>query len=180
MSEPERAVRAGRAGGQRRGLRLQALAVSIALLCELLLGMAVNLDATIPADDRGAGIVPAIGRAVSQGPAALGVHAVLGLLLVVGSLAAAGRGIASRSPVLAIPAVVALLCMAGASVSGASFVGSQRAGASMAMATCTAVALACYAFILFVLARPGGHPGDDADAGRRREPTEQTSLTGGS
>ena len=65
--------------------------------------MAVNLDATIPVDDRGAGIVPAIGRAVSHGPAALGVHAVLGLLLVVGSLAAAVRGVASRSQALAIP-----------------------------------------------------------------------------
>ena len=108
------------------------------------------------------------------------MHAVLGLLLVVGSLAAAVRGIASRSPALAIPAVVALLCMAGASVSGASFVGSQRAGASMAMATCTAVALACYAIILFVLARPGSHRGDNADAGKKREATEQTSLTGGS
>ena len=179
MSEPERAVRVSHPEGQLRALRLQALAVSIALLCELLLG-AVNLDATIPVGDRGAGIVPAIGRAVSHGPAALAVHAVLGLLLVVGSLAAAVRGIASRSPALAIPAVVALLCMAGASVSGASFVGSQRAGASMAMATCTAVALACYAIILFVLARPGSHRGDNADAGKKREATEQTSLTGGS
>ena len=83
---------------------------------------------------------------------------------------AAVRGIASRSPALAIPAVVALLCMAGASVSGASFVGSQRAGASMAMTTCTAVALACYAIILFVLARPGSDRGGNAGAGRRRKP----------
>ncbi len=179
MPEPERADRDSRPDGQGRALGRQALAVSIALLCELLLGMAVNLDGTIPAADRGAGIVPAIGRAVSHGPAALAVHGVLGLLLVVGSLAAAVRGIASRSPALAIPAVVALLCMAGASVSGASFVGSQRAGASMAMTTCTAVALACYAIILFVLARPGSDRGGNAGAGRRRKPTGQTSLTGG-
>jgi hypothetical protein len=179
MPEPERAVRDSRPEGPGRALRLQALAVSIALLCELLLGMAVNLDGTIPAADHGAGIVPAIGRAVSHGPAALAVHAVLGLLLVVGSLAAAVRGIASRSPALAIPAVVALLCMAGASVSGASFVGSQRAGASMAMATCTAVALACYAIILFVLAGPRSDRRGNSGAARRRKPTKQTSLTGG-
>ncbi len=61
MSELESAVRTGRSGRterperQRRDLRLQALGVSIALLCELLLGMAVNLDATLPAADRGAG-----------------------------------------------------------------------------------------------------------------------------
>ena len=51
MSEPERAVRVSHPEGQLRALRLQALAVSIALLCELLLG-AVNLDATIPVGDR--------------------------------------------------------------------------------------------------------------------------------
>jgi hypothetical protein len=195
MSEPERAVRANLAEGQRRALRLQALAVSIALLCELLLGMALNLDASIPAADRGAGIVPAIGRAVSQGPAALGVHAILGLLLVVGSLAAAVAGVTSRSPALAIPAVVALVCMACASVSGASFVGSQRAGASMAMAACTAVALGCYAIVLFVLARPGESAGGDGARRARRRiapavrvtrataqsaSTEHRPLTGGS
>ena len=200
MSEPESAVRAGRAGraeGQLPRLRLQALVVSIALLCELVLGMVVNLDATIPAADRGAGIAPAIGRAVSHGPAALAVHAVLGLLLVVGSLAAAVRAIASRSTVLAIPAVLALLCMAGASVSGASFVGSQRAGASLAMAACTAVAMACYAIILFVLARPGAPASGERAAhhGARTLPaprvapatpqpqppsTERAPLTGGS
>jgi hypothetical protein len=153
--KPAVSVRVNLPDGQRRALRVQALAVSFALLCELLIGMAVNLNATIPAADRGAGIIPAIGRAVSDGPAALAVHAVLGLLLVVGSLAAAVRGVTSRSPALAIPALVALLCMAGASVSGASYAGSQRAGASMAMAACAALALACYAVVLFVLAAPG-------------------------
>ncbi len=179
MSETAHPVRLSLPGRQRRGLRVQVLAVSLALLCELLLGMVVNLDATIPASDTGAGVALAIGRAVSHGPAALGVHAVLGLLLVVGSLAAAIRGVASRSPLIAIPAVIALLCMGGASVSGATFVGSQHAAASMTMATCTALALACYAIILFALASPGDRMGEPVRVRGRSAATENAPQTGG-
>ncbi len=181
MAESGRAARTRPPQPQQRALRTQALAISIALLCEFLIGMAVNLDATIPATDRGSGIVPAIARAVSHGPASLAVHAVLGLVIVVGSLAAAIRGISSRSPVLAVPAMIGLLCMVGASVSGASFVGSQDAAASMAMAACTALALGCYAIILFALASPGHGTVDSESAGvrERRALTNSAPQPGG-
>ena len=65
------------------GVRRQALAASAALTLEYLLGMGVNLYVTVPAADRGSGIGQAIGRAIMHGPAALALHAVIGLLLVV-------------------------------------------------------------------------------------------------
>src|SRR5260370_42703620 len=97
MAESGRAARTRPPQPQQRALRTQALAISVALLCEFLIGMAVNLDAAIPATDRGAGIVPAIARAVSHGPASLAVHAVLGLVIVVGPPAAAVLGTSALS-----------------------------------------------------------------------------------
>ena len=58
-------------------------------------------------------------------------------------------------PVSPAAAAVALLCVIGASASGASFVDSAKPGASLTMAVLTGVALLCYAVILYVLPSPG-------------------------
>ena len=110
------------------GMRRQALADSAALSLEYLLGMGVNLYVTVPAADRGSGIGQAIGRAITDGPAALALHAVFGLLLVVAALAALARAMRARLRLAAIAAGIALLCLAGAASSCASFVGKAKAG----------------------------------------------------
>lgn len=158
------------AAGQVSGLRRQALAASVALVLEYVLGVIVNLYVTVPAADRGAGIGPAIGRAVANGPAALAIHAVLGLLLVVAAVALVVRSITARLRLVSAASVVALLCVAGAAASGASFVGSGTAGASLGMAVLTGAALLCYLAILFALPEsqgrgPGSRPGNPRRAG---------------
>ena len=136
------------------GLRRQALAAAAALIVEFLLGVSVNLYVTVPRADAGSGIGPAIGRAVANGPAALAIHAVVGLLLILAAVSLTARSIAARLRFVAAAAAVALLCVIGASASGASFVDSAKAGASMAMAVLTGVALLCYVAIIYALPRP--------------------------
>jgi hypothetical protein len=158
MSETLTARRGGtgrpqQAGRAVSGMRRQALAASAALTLEYLLGMGVNLYVTVPAADRGSGIGQAVGRAIMHGPAALALHAVIGLLLVVAALGVLARAIRARLRLAAIAAGIALLCLAGASASGASFVGNGKAGASMAMAVLTGAALLCYLVILFAVPR---------------------------
>ena len=161
---PDPQARSGpQATRQVSALRRQALAASVALILEYLLGVIVNLYVTVPAADHGAGIGQAIGRAVTNGPVALAVHAVLGVLLVVAALALTVRSIAARLRLVSAASVIALLGVAGAAASGASFVGSGKAGASLAMAVLTGVALLCYLAILFALPgiqdrRPGPLP----------------------
>lgn len=146
MSESQLALAAG--------LRRRALLVSAALIIEFVLGVSVNLYVNMPRADSGSGIGPAIGRAVANGPAALAIHTVVGLLLIVGALALTARSVAARMRFTAATATVALLCVIGASASGASFVGSAKAGTSMTMAVLTAVALLCYVAIIYALPRP--------------------------
>jgi hypothetical protein len=158
MSEMLTARRHGRgrpqqAGRAVSGMRRQALAASAALILEYLLGIGVNLYVTVPAADRGSGIGQAIGRAIAHGPAALALHAAIGLLLVAAALAALARAIRARLRLAAIAAGIALLCLTGAAASGARFVGSGKAGASMAMAVLTGAALLCYLVILFAVPR---------------------------
>jgi hypothetical protein len=155
MTDPLAAARrsADRAPARRpvSGLRWQALAAAAAVIVQYVLGMIVNLYATIPAADRGAGFTAAIGRAVSHGPAALATHAVVGLLLIIMALAVAVRAVVARLGVVATLAVIALLCLIGAASSGASFVGAAQASASMSMAVLAGAALLLYLIILYLL-----------------------------
>src|SRR3954451_19895744 len=64
-------------------LRTNSFAISVMLLVQYGLGMGVNLYAQVPAADQGAGIITALGRALTSQPTALAMHAVLGLLMLV-------------------------------------------------------------------------------------------------
>jgi hypothetical protein len=64
----------------------------------------------------------------------------------------------SRHKLAIAASATGLAAIAGAAVSGASFVSDSRAGASMAMAVLTGVALLCYLGNLFVV-----HPRPTAD-----------------
>ena len=141
-------------------LRRISLGTPACLLIQYGLGMIVNLYVSVPARDHGPGMLTAVGRALANGPAALTVHATLGLLLILGAVNLVIRAIVLRLRLVAWLSAAALLAIVGAAASGAAFVGSGADGDSLAMALLTGVALLCYAVNLFALgpARPGRVP----------------------
>src|SRR6516165_8326475 len=99
------AERAGQLGIVRR----ISLGMVVALLVQYALGMVVNLYVTLPARDQGGGILAAVGRAFANGPAAVAVHAGLGLLLIVGGINLVVRSVRSRHRALIWLSAVSLL-----------------------------------------------------------------------
>ena len=114
----------------------------------------VSLYVTVPARDQGGGVLAAAGRALANGPASLAVHAGLGLLLLLGSIALVVRAVAARTGFFVVTSVVSLLAVLGAAGSGAAFVNSGQDGASLSMGLLTAVALLCQLINLFRLSAP--------------------------
>jgi len=92
-----------------------------------------------------------LGRALTSQPVVLAVHAGLGLLLPVAAVNVSTRAIRARHRYAIAASVTGLLAIAGAAVSGASFVSDSKTGASMAMAVLTGIALVCYLGNLFVV-----------------------------
>lgn len=137
-------------------VRRTNLGMGIAVVVQYALGIVVNLYVTVPARDQGGGFLAAIGRALANGPVALGLHAGLGLLLVLGSISLVVRSVLSRNRALIVLSVVFLLALLGAASSGASFVNSGDDGASASMAMLTGVALICSLISLFVVGSARG------------------------
>ena len=136
------------------GLRKNSFAISVMLLVQYGLGMGVNLYARVPAADQGAGIIAALGRALTSQPAVLAVHAGLGLLMLVAGVSVLVRAIAARHRLAIASSAAGLAAIAAAAFSGAAFVSGGQAAASMAMAILTGVALACYLVNLLTTAPP--------------------------
>jgi hypothetical protein len=143
--------------GRQDGVRKTSLGLSIALLVQYALGMWVNLYVTVPKRDQGGGVPAAVGRALSSGPAALALHAGIGLVIVIGSVALVARAIQARHRMTIVTSLISLLAVAGAAVSGATFVNTGTDGASLGMALLTAVALLCLLVNLYVL-QPSPQP----------------------
>ena len=131
-------------------LRRGSLAVLVLLVVEYAIGMYVNLYVTVPGADHGGGL----GGAIASGPAALSLHATIGLLLGLGALGVAAQAVLIRRWPLVAASVVGLLAMVFASVAGAGFTSTGDTSASMAMAVLTGVALLCYAANLYLLRAP--------------------------
>jgi hypothetical protein len=161
MSTPSRHAVAART----RGLRANALAGLIMLVVEYSLGISVNLYSTLPAADRGKTMFAGLGAAVGNGPLLLALHAILGTLLLITGIAAVVRATRLGARPLIVLGGGALLATLVAWLSGASFVGHQKAGASLAMALAAAVAMLCYALIIFVLGLAHGRAPGVAGAG---------------
>ena len=125
-----------------RGATMGAL---VMLIIQFAIGMIVNLYSAIPAGDQNSSFWAAIGRALADGPAALTVHAVLGLLLVVATVA-----LVRHVPVI-VTSSIGLLAVLAAASSGSRFVSTGSNGASIGMAMATAVAMLCYAVSLYIL-----------------------------
>jgi hypothetical protein len=134
------------------GLRINSFSVVIVLLIEFGLGISVNLFVKVPAADHGKGMLPAFGSAVTGGPVVLAFHALLGIFLLAGGIAALVRAILIRRPLWLGLTSVALLSIVVAWISGSRFVGSMDNGASLAMALATALSILCYVLILFLVA----------------------------
>jgi hypothetical protein len=134
-------------------VRRTNLGMGIALVVQYALGIWVSLYVTVPARDQGGGFFAAIGRALANGPVALGIHAGLGLLLVLGSISLVVRSALSRNRALIMLSAVFFLALLGAASSGASFVDTGRDSASASMALLTGVALICSLISLYVAGR---------------------------
>jgi hypothetical protein len=141
-------------GGRHEAVRRSSLGVSAALLVQYALGLWVSLYVTVPARDQGGGLLTAAGRALAHGPAALVVHAGLGLVLLLGSVVLVVRAVADRSGFFVVTSAVSLLAVLGAGGAGAAFVNSGQAGASLGMGLLTALALLCQVINLFRLGAP--------------------------
>jgi hypothetical protein len=138
-----------RAGDDGRGLRQTSFAAVVMLAVQYILGMWVNLYATIPASDKGKGAFAAFVAAVADGPVGLALHALLGTVLLATALALVIRAVlASKAAMIGI-GTVALLAILAAWLSGARFTADGSDGASFGMAIATGVALLCYVIILF-------------------------------
>lgn len=142
-----------RAGGA-EAARRSSFGVSVGLLIQYALGLWVNLYVTVPASDHGGGLLAAIGRALANGPAALAVHAGLGLLLLLGSIALVVRAVVAGDRFFMVTTAVSLLAVLGAAGSGAAFVNKGQNAASLSMGLLTAVALLCQLINLFRLSAP--------------------------
>ena len=146
-------TRVPRAGGD-EAVRRSSLGISVGLLVQYALGLWVNLYDTVPSRDQGGGVLTAVGRALADGPAALAVHAGLGLLLLLGSIALVVRAVLARTGFFVVTSAVSLLAVLAAAGSGASFVNTGQDGASLGMGLLTAVALLCQLINLFRLSAP--------------------------
>ena len=136
--------------------------MAIGLLVQYAVGLWVSLYVTVPARDQGGGVLAAIGRALANGPAALALHAGLGLLLLLGSIALVVRAVVARDRFFIVTTAVSLLAVLAAAGNGAAFVNNGQDGASLAMGLLTAVALLCQLINLFRLSAPHPHPASPA------------------
>jgi len=124
-----------------------SLGVLVLLVVETGTGMYVNSDVTVPKADHGG----SLSTAIKNGPAMLGLHAVIGLLLGLGALGVLVQAVLARHWGVVALSAVGLFALAFASVSGTSFTSSGDSADSTAMTVMTGLALVCYAVNLYVL-----------------------------
>jgi len=149
---PEHTLPSG-SGHAMLGLRRANHAAFILLLVQYGIGMGVNLYVTVPSADH------SIGDAISSGPAALSIHVVLGVLLVLAAIGLLIQSVIAGDKILMATALAGLVAMIAAAAAGSSYVDGRHAAASMAMATFTGIGLLAYGANLHLLAsrtRPDG------------------------
>jgi len=146
-----RQARTAATAGRAR-LRRGSLAVLVLVVVEYGIGMYVNVYAAVPRADHGGSLASAI----SNGPAALSIHAVIGLLLGLGALGVLLQAVLARHWGVTASSALGLFALAFASVTGTSYTSTGDAADSMAMSVMTGVATLCYAANLYVL-RATGH-----------------------
>jgi len=136
-----------------RALRRTLLGLLIALVVQATLGAGVNEYVTTPKSARGAGVLAAFGKSISDGGPALALHAVLGALVTLGSIAAVVRTVRARHWPAVMACIAGFACLLGAFAAGAVFVGDTTSGSSMAMAVLTGAAMVAYLLAYSSVAR---------------------------
>lgn len=132
---------------QVRGLRRASAVALVLLLIQYMLGIGINLYVQVPHADQGHDF----GTAIVNGPAAITIHIVVGLLLVLAAIGLLVQAIRARLPAVIVASAVGLVAIAGAMSSGAEFVHDASSAASMTMAVLTGVAMLGYASSLYLL-----------------------------
>jgi len=127
------------------------------LLVQFLLGMALNLFVELPRDHPGAnppeyfsGVAQSVTWAILHGPLLLVLHAVLGLLLLIGSIVLFVQAVRSGPRSFAIATGVGGFAILAAGFNGGSFLNYNEDFSSMIMAAFFAIAIAAYAAAMFV------------------------------
>jgi uncharacterized membrane protein len=127
------------------------------LIVQFLLGMAVNLFVNIPTNHPGAnppeyfsGVAQSVTWAILQGPVLLVLHAVLGLVVLIGAVLTFVRGFRSGPRSLAIATGVSAFAVLVAGLNGGSFLNYNEDFSSMIMASFFAIAVVSYAVGLYV------------------------------
>jgi len=138
-------------------VRRTAFGLTIGLLVQFGLGMFINLFVQIPADHSGAspseyfsGVARSVSWAIGHGAIALSIHAVLGLLLVLGSISLAVRGVRSGRRVIGWASSLGAVAILAAGFNGGSFLNYNEDVNSLLMASFFGTAVLCYAVVLFV------------------------------
>jgi hypothetical protein len=144
-----------------RRLRVFSFAQVLLLAVQTGLGVVANIFATLPASDQGKGLLSSFGDSMSKGPVAVAAHAGFGMLVFVNACLLIVFSLTVRETSVRLASVVGWLCIAGAAVSGASFVNAAQNSnsanyASLVMGLLTMVAFAGYAWNLFALGKDGG------------------------
>ena len=146
-------------------LRRAYLWMSLLLLVQFLLGMAVNLFVTIPTHHPGAhpsnyfaGSAHSVGWAIPRGGVWLAAHVSLGLALILGGIGVIVLAVRSASRVAVGTAVLGGAAILGAAFNGASFLDFNQDYSSMIMAGLFALALASYVIGLATNSPPATSP----------------------
>ena len=96
-----------------------------------------------------------VGKALSDRPAVLSIHAVLGFLLILSAIGLLVQSVMARYWAVLSASVIALVAVVGAAFSGANFTNQGGAdSASMTMAILAGVAMLCYGTVLYLLSSP--------------------------
>ena len=144
-----------------RRLRTFSLAQVLLLAVQTGLGFWANLFATLPAADQGKGLLSSFSDSVAKGPVSVASHAGFGMLVFVNACLLIVFSLTVRDSSVKLTSTLGWLCIAGAAVSGATFVNANQDSnsasyASLTMGLLTMIAFACYAWNLFVLGKDGG------------------------
>lgn len=142
----------------------QTLAFALGMLIiQFLLGMAVNLFVTIPGNHPGAnppeyfgGVVTSVTWAILRGGLWLTLHAVWGLLIVLGALATMVQAIRIGGGARITFAVLGFIGVLAAGFNGGSFLNYHEDFSSMLMAVGFALGLTSYVVLLY--RRPAAMP----------------------
>ncbi|MFB7613593.1 hypothetical protein [Kitasatospora sp. NPDC056181] len=124
------------------GFRKASLGISVALLVQSGVGMAVLLHKHVA--HRNTGLFAALGQALGSWPVVLAIHAWIGLVVVGGSIHTLMTARVTGRPLFMLTSGIGMLSLLGAALSGAAYVENGSGAASAMMAVLGGVALCCY------------------------------------